>query len=322
MSLASDSDGYPNQPRCARFACEAMATRFELLIPGDGGRCAPAAQDALDEITLWHRRLSYFDPASEISRINTVGANGPVRVDSEFMRLLELCQRFHAITEGAFDPTIAAAMRAAGFRGSPRSEESIASARSATGFHLVELNRAEGTVRFLRPGVGLDLGAIGKGWALDRALERLREAGVAAAFLHGGTSSAVGYCEESDPPWAVRLGPDQGAPRADIWNGAVGVSAPRGRMVDGCGHVLDPRTGTSAESATLAAVVAESAAEADALSTGLLVDGPDARWIPDGVSAASLVGGAWRVRPGSATLIRPSSWALHHDSTRRPHGEL
>lgn len=322
MSLASDSDGYPNQPRCARFACEAMATRFELLIPGDRLRCAPAAQDALDEIALWHRRLSYFDPASDVSRINASAASGPVRVDSELFRLLELCQQLHALTEGAFDPAIAAAMRAAGFRGSSRSEESVASARLATGFHLVELARADRTVRFLRPGVGLDLGAIGKGWALDRATERLREAGVAAAFLHGGTSSAVGYCEESDPPWAVRLGPDPGAPTADLWNGALGVSAPRGRLVDGSGHVLDPRTGSSAGSATLAAVLAGSAAEADALSTGLLVDGPDARWIPDGVSTVSLVGGAWRVHPGSATLIRPNSWAIHHDRTRRPHGEL
>lgn len=290
-----------------------MATRFEILIPGDQLRFAPAAQEALDEIALWHRRLSYFDPASDIARINAVAANGPVRVDSELFRLLELCQRLHALTEGTFDPAIAAAMSAAGFRGGSRSEESVASARLATGFHLVELNRGDGTIRFLRPGVGLDLGAIGKGWALDRAAERLREAGIASAFLHGGTSSAVGFCEEGNPPWAVRLGPDPGAPTAKIWNGALGVSAPRGRMVDGNGHVLDPRTGSSAGLATLAAIVAGSAAEADALSTGLLVDGPDARWIPDGVSAVSLVGGAWRVRPGSATLIRPNSWAIHHD---------
>src|SRR5262249_42725306 len=86
------------------------------------------------------------------------------------------------------------------------SAEELASARSQVGMHLVELNSADLTVTFLRPGVMLDLGAIGKGYAIECAAEVLREAGVTSALLHGGTSTAYGLGKPPDAEcWKVAI---------------------------------------------------------------------------------------------------------------------
>lgn len=132
----------------------------------------------------------------------------------------------------------------------------------------------------------LDLGAIGKGYAIERAAEILREAGVTSGLLHGGTSTvyALGHPPEAEC-WQVAL--DQppaalGAPSSTfspvgLKDEAMSVSAIWGRSfeVEGklFGHILDPRTGEPAENAVLAAVVLPSATETDALSTALLLLG-------------------------------------------------
>ncbi|MFZ4575038.1 MAG: FAD:protein FMN transferase [Phycisphaerales bacterium] len=291
-----------------------MATRFEFILEGeDASRLRAAAEDAIEEVHLWHRRLSAFEPGSDVSRINANAAASPVRVDSELFALLSLCQRLWEITGGAFDPAIGAAMKAGGFRGAPSTTEARAAANSATGFRHVSLDAANRTVRFDREGIALDLGAIGKGWALDRAAERLREAGIAAAFLHGGTSSAVAFGPPGSAGWRVAISRETGSPLVELVNGGLGVSSPRGRVVEGRGHVLDPRTGDSVSGLLVAAVATGTGAEADGLSTALLVDGPEAPWIPEGVGAMTLSAeheAAWRIRPASATLIGPDSWAI------------
>ncbi|HYD02310.1 MAG TPA: FAD:protein FMN transferase, partial [Phycisphaerales bacterium] len=121
--------------------------------------------------------------------------------------------------------------------------------------------------RFTQP-VALDFGAIGKGWALDRAARVLREHGVTRALLHGGTSSVVTL----GGPWRVALD-DRAA--VDLTDASLGVSAPAGRTIgrgaDVRGHILDPRTGRSATTLG-AAVSGPSAAVCDAWSTALVVD--------------------------------------------------
>jgi thiamine biosynthesis lipoprotein len=185
---------------------------------------------------------------------------------------------------------------------------------------LVELDPEQLTVRFARQGVMLDLGAIGKGYAVERAADILREAGVASALLHGGTSTvyALGHPPEAEC-WKVAVeaprrggdGPPAGAPRGmqarrsgapapplatvPLRDQALSVSAVWGRSFPAAGktfgHVLDPRTGQPASGAVLAAVVLPSATETDALSTALLVLGPEGH-----ERIASL-------RPGLKTLL-------------------
>jgi thiamine biosynthesis lipoprotein len=113
-------------------------------------------------------------------------------------RLLDEARRLSEATGGAFDITIAPLVRCWGFMGGAGAlpfPDAIAEARARIGMHLVELDAGEFTVRFAREGMMLDLGAIGKGYAIERATTILREDGITSAILHGGTStvSAIGH---------------------------------------------------------------------------------------------------------------------------------
>lgn len=245
------------------LACQAMGTRFELVLTGDDARSLRAAGEAaLEEVTRWHNLLSAFDPASVVSRLNREAAERPVSVPTEVAELLRWCADMSQATAGAFNPAVGHLMRQAGFRDGPRASCPAASS-FAESVH-VDANR----VRFTVP-VALDFGAIGKGWALDRAAETLREAGVTDALLHGGTSSVITI----GGPWRIALGAGDAVTLTDD---ALGVSAPSGRTVTDAqgvrhGHILDPRTGCSALTAG-AAVTGPSAATCDAWSTALVVD--------------------------------------------------
>ncbi len=249
-----------------RLACAAMGTRFEIAL--EDADAHPAAEAALDEVTLWHNRLSAFESSSVVAHIGRSGGEW-VRVDAETFTLLKLCRELWERTGGAFDPTVGPLMEAWGFRGAATDPGAVEAARACTGMHLVELDEPGRRVRLVHPGVRLDLGGIGKGWAIDRALEVLRDAGVRRALIHAGTSSvgAIGRW-----PIALRLEGGQTRP-ITLENACLSVSAPRGRVVEGKGHILDPRTGAPAPSrvATAAAIHA-SASVAEAVSTALVVD--------------------------------------------------
>jgi len=194
--------------------------------------------------------------------------------------------------------------------------QELADARAKVGMHLVQLNRQDFTVQFATDGVMLDLGAIGKGYAIDCATEILREAGVTSALLHSGTStvSAIGtppgeegwkiaierpaeritsrvepnsinHSSEGFKPLTTIALRDESLSVSAVWGKSFQAE---GRTV---GHVLDPRTGMPVSGAILAAVVLGSATETDALSTALLALGKDGH--------ESLA----KLRPGMRTLL-------------------
>jgi thiamine biosynthesis lipoprotein len=274
MSVEVDERGQ------VRLACAAMGTRFEVLLHGgDPAWLHAAGEAALDEVLLWHGRLSAFEPSSVVSAINRSGGEW-CRVDGETFALLRLCREVWERTGGAFDPTVGALMRAWGFRGEPMDDAAVGRARASTGMRLVELDEDGKRVKLRAPGVRLDLGAVGKGWALDRAAGVLREGGVENALMHGGTSSVIGMGVGADgDAWRVAVGAEADSPRVELRNAALGVSAHRGRQViaDGVevGHVIDPRAkrpvAMDNAEAECAAVVHASAAMADAFSTALLL---------------------------------------------------
>lgn len=277
---------------CVRVACRAMATRFEIALYGeDAVRLRAAGEEALAEIQRLEAQLSFYRPSSEISRINARAAQGPMRVEPRLFRLLQTAQRLHAATAGAFDVTVAPLMRCWGFvndTGRLPGPEALDRARKQTGMDLIHLNDEAFTVAFERPGVQIDLGGIGKGYALDEAAWLLAEAGITRALLHGGTSTVVALGTPPDADhWIVAIpypGVDAAQPRDDevlalvpLADEALSVSAVWGKafVADGqtYGHVLDPRLGRPVDGAVLAAVVSPSATETDALSTALLVEG-------------------------------------------------
>lgn len=265
----------------------AMGTRFEVVLPGeDRSRLLAAAEAALDEIERVEAQLSMYREESELSGINARAAGEPVRVEPRLFNFLRLAVRLAGETDGSFDLTIRPLLQAWGFVGGsghlPQPEE-VEAARALTGYSLVHLDEEARSVRFLREGVSLDLGAIGKGYGIDRAREALEDAGVACALIHAGTSTvyAVGN-PPGEPGWRVALrdpAPDgeQALGTVLLRDRALSVSAPHGKAFrEGerlFGHVLDPRTGEPARAALLAAAAHASATLTDALSTALLVLG-------------------------------------------------
>jgi FAD:protein FMN transferase len=271
-------------------ACHAMATRFEIVLHGDNPASLRAAgEEALRLVEELEAQLSLFRPGSEIARLNARAAREPVRVTPDLIALLQQAQKLHEESGGAFDITIAPLVRCWGFMGGggrlPRPEE-VAEARAKVGMRLVQLNPDDFTVQFAREGVMLDLGAIGKGCAVERAAEVLREAGVTSALLHGGTSTvqAIGQ-PPGEECWKIAI--ETPSPAADapptllatlpLRDEAMSVSGVRessfqagGRTY---GHIIDPRTGEPALGTVLAVVVLPSATETDALSTALLTLG-------------------------------------------------
>jgi thiamine biosynthesis lipoprotein len=175
------------------LARHAMATRFEIALYGnDPVALRAAGEEALDEIDRLEARLSLFRPTSEIAHLNSFAARQPVQVTPELFALLQRAEKISKETNGAFDITIAPLVRCWGFMegtGQVPPPQHLAEARSCVGMHLLELNPNEFTVRFRREGVMLDLGAIGKGYAVERAASLLREAGLESGLVHGGTST-------------------------------------------------------------------------------------------------------------------------------------
>jgi thiamine biosynthesis lipoprotein len=270
------------------LATAAMGTRFEILLPLPDGadaaaeaRLRAAGEAALEEIEIWHRQLTRFEPDSLVSHIVRQAARAPVRLDSETFALFADAAAVAAASAGAFDITRPCAP----------------DGRSAA--EAIVLDAASSTIAFRRAGVRLDLGGIGKGHALDLAAARLRGAGVRSALLHGGTSSVVGL---GRPPggagWPVRLGAGSDAPVISLCDKALSVSdaaSQGGHIVAPHGHAHGKDTGSlfrgtakktpgvfSATSASAAvAVTGPSARLADAWSTALVALGHRPPGFPD-----------------------------------------
>jgi thiamine biosynthesis lipoprotein len=266
------------------LARNAMATRFEAVLHGaDAAALRAAGEEALSEIERIEAQLSLYQPASEIAHLNARAARGPVKVSPALFRLLERAAALHRETDGAFDITIGPLMRCWGFvGGTGRLPEpaALAEARARVGMGLVELNARDFTVRFAREGVILDLGALGKGYAIEEAAGLLRETGVTSALLHGGTSSvhALGRTPEGEP-WKVAiekppLTPREARYRTPIPNGGENTPNPfapdapeqrsgapasgparRGRQNDAVPEAGAPVQGDTGQSSELLAVV-------------------------------------------------------------------
>ena len=278
-----------------RLARPAMATRFEWVLWGQTPeRLRAAGEEALDEVDALEAALSRYRGTSDIGRVNAGAAAGPVRVSPNTFGLLERARSLTDATDGAFDITVGALLRAWGFVGNTGrkpSAETVRRARDAAGWNRVRLDASAFSVTFDHPDVELDLGAIGKGYALDRAMDLLTEAGVPHALLHGGTSSILARGLAPDGgPWRVGLPPatkpgngptSPPVTPVSLQETSLSVSAVWGKSFaeagEVFGHVLDPRIGEPVRRARCAAVMGEEAAVSDALSTALLVLGLEGR---------------------------------------------
>jgi thiamine biosynthesis lipoprotein len=274
-----------------RVSRRAMATKFEVAIPfGSHPFAQAAAEDALDLIDDLEDQLTVFRDHSEVSQLNARASAGPVATERHLFDLLGFCAGLTRETDGAFDIATGSLIKAWGFyrrEGRVPAPAERTAAMAKTGMRHVILDERTRSVKFRVPGVEFNLGAVGKGYALDRAAELLRTKwGVRSALLHGGGSSilAIGHPPGNPRGWPVGLAHpwDEDASLGTVWlrDRALGTSAAtfqhfvyNGRKL---GHLLDPRTGWPAEGTASASVTAPTAAEADAMSTALFVLGADA----------------------------------------------
>ena len=272
-----------------RVARNAMHCRFEILLCDSRpeSRLQAAGEEALDEIARIETQISAYDPESDFYHANADADTFPVRVQAETWNLMRRAAYITQATQGAFDMTVTPLLylwRDNAVQGIVPDESEIAAVLKLVGMPNVQLHD-DFSVTFATPGVRLDPGAIGKGYAIDRAAGILREIGIRSALLHGGTSTvcAIGTSPNDERGWRVSVQHPQipDAHIADIFlrDNALSVSAMHGRTFYAeqsgirFGHVLDPRTGRPVETTLAAAVVSSSALDTDALSTALLVLG-------------------------------------------------
>jgi thiamine biosynthesis lipoprotein len=236
-----------------------MATMFEIFIAQtDQAAARGAAEAAFVEIDRLERLLSRFMPYSDISRINAAEPGKAVVVEIETAECLQAARRMWERTDGAFDVTAGSPPRGRG-------------EKAAAGMNRIAIDADTMSVSRLDAGVRIDLGGIGKGYALDRAADLLGEWGVRNALLHGGTSTvrAIGHRPGRDGWQADLRSPsdDQAALGAVMLRDCSfsGSSTAQSR------HIIDPRTGKPVDAGRAAWAIAPDATTADALTTALCV---------------------------------------------------
>src|SRR5215472_6400880 len=156
----------------------AMATTFEIVLPFGTPNAVAMGEAAFDLLDSLEEQMTVYRETSAISRLNHRAFASPVRVEHRLFGLLDLAARIHQETEGAYDIAAGALIKAWGFFRGPRrvpSEAERAAALERTGMQWVTLDAERRTVRYLRPGLEINLGSIGKGYALDRMARLLGE---------------------------------------------------------------------------------------------------------------------------------------------------
>jgi FAD:protein FMN transferase len=254
----------------SRHAFRAMGTTVELHLDAEGAAAEAVLRSAEAELARLEALLSRFLPGSELSRLNRFGELAP---GPDLLAVTEAALAARDLTAGRFDPTVHDAVVAAGY---DRTFELVAAgvpARAAVAAACgggVEIDPASGRIR-LEPGVRLDLGGIAKGYAADRALEILGEAG--PALVDAGGDVAV-----TGRPWPVGVETPDGTITLELEHGALATSGRdrrRWQAPDGeRHHLIDPSTGLPAEGDLLrVTAVATTAVDAEVLAKALFLAG-------------------------------------------------
>jgi len=281
-----------------RFSHSAMGTTFEVIFAESNAEYArQASQAVFTEIDRIEAFFSRFDPCSEISMINRLNSSQSLSVCVDVYDCLTTAFLIQDQTKGAFDINFAASNRT----DSEWQRKSVEIRRSKHGF-LVKCPDEQ--PERMCGGVNFDLGGIGKGFALDRALDIFRDWSIENALIQGGTSTAlaIGDAPQGKKGWPVGVGgnwPVLKEFRLFLKSRALSGS---GTEVKGS-HIINPRTGQKASGHTGAWVSHSSAAVADALSTAFLVMDP-----PEVAAYCDMFPDTWAL-----VLIDPDHFDVYND---------
>jgi thiamine biosynthesis lipoprotein len=262
-----------------RFSHQAMATTFEVRVQHeDRAYAQQAAAAAFDEIDRIEGVLSRYVESSDVTQINHLPAGTPVHIALDTFECLRISAEMHSQTGGAFDVTVGLLIdcwRDEEKRPRTPSAEELQFALDHTGMDLILLDEPTCAVALLASPMRIDLGGVGKGYAVDRMAEMLKEWDIERVLIHGGFSSVLAM----EPPvgmegWPVTLShpKDRRRTLARLSLSHVSVS---GSGVEKGQHIIDPRTGRPVEGKLATWSVAPDAARADALSTAFMVMTPE-----------------------------------------------
>ena len=261
----------------------AMGTVFEIVVyDEDLPRAVAAARAALDEVVRLDGIMSNYKPESDLSRINQTAHFQPVRIPRELYELIEESLFYSRHSDGQFDISVGPLVdlwKAALAGGPLPTAPEQAAALRCVGYQKIELIPPD-RIQFHSDCMRLDLGAIGKGYAVDRAAEILSAGGIHRAYIDAGGSTIYAL---GAPPggnaWRVRLrDPSRKlGPQVMLMNNSVSTSEqspPSSLQGDAPGHIILPGTGRPLQTRYAISVTAPSATASDALSTTLLLLGP------------------------------------------------
>ncbi len=259
-----------------------MNTFCSIQAEGEDGLSADQAiEEAFLELKRLEAKFSRYLADSGISRVNQEARNSAVKVDREFFGLISRAGEISRLTSGAFDISLAAAIdfwRLAQEANTFPSEDELRELRQKIGFKNIVLDQQQQSVYFTRPGIQIDLGALAKGYALDRAALLLKARGINYGQIDLGGN--IYLINDQPQTIAIRnpLAPEKIAVTVELIDQAISTSAnyERSFSINGksFGHLFDPLTGSPVESDILSvSVISQDAALADALSTAIFVLG-------------------------------------------------
>jgi thiamine biosynthesis lipoprotein len=265
---------------------DAMGGSFSIVAYGPDANVLRAATEASgEEVKRLEQTMSNYIPDSEWSQINREGASGPVRVSRETIELLQACKNYHRASGGTFDITVGPLMKVWGFyKGSGRlphrAEVRVALGRIGSDKILIDANG--NTVRFAQPGMEIDPGGIGKGYAVDRVASILREYGIRSALISAARSSilAIG-APPNEQGWRVHIrDPKDSSKTAQeviLRDESMSTSGNYEKFFYASGklysHIMDPRTGYPAQGMLSVSVIAPRCIDSEAWTKPIYIQG-------------------------------------------------
>ncbi|MEE2770622.1 MAG: FAD:protein FMN transferase [Bacteroidota bacterium] len=262
-----------------------MGSRFEITVTAENPEKANQYIDtAVSEIQRIERLISSWDPASQTSEINRNAGIKPVVVDPELYNLISRALKISEITDGAFDISYASMDKIWKFDGSMSSmpsEEAIRNSVFKVGYQNIILNPEDHSVFLKKEGMKIGFGAIGKGYAADRAKDLLRSQGVTAGIINASGDMNTWGTQPNGDTWKVAitnpLNKEHAFALLPLEDRAVVTSGDYEKFVKFNGvrysHIINPKTGYPATGIISATVFAPKAELADALATSVFVMG-------------------------------------------------
>lgn len=276
-----------NAQQTLKRTLKLMGSRFDITVVAKDSTAANSDIDmAVAEITRIEKRISSWDPNSETSLVNANAGIKPVKVSQELFDLIKRAIGISKLTDGAFDITYASMDKIWKFDGSMTrmpAEEDIKSSVSKVGYQNIILNEADRSVFLKLPEMKIGFGAIGKGYAADKAKELLKSKGVVAGIINASGDMNTWGKQTNGENWKVAITNPMDKNKAfallPIKNEAVVTSGDYEKFVSFNGiryaHIIDPRTGYPATGIISVTVFAPKAELADALATSVFVMGKE-----------------------------------------------